>query len=291
MPYLCRLIIATMKNNKIKLSIGEFSKLCCVTVKTLRHYEKIGLLLPSEVDAWTGYRYYTLDQMQKMLKIMTLKNLGFSLEEIKEFFDRDFHEPNQEELQEKIEQCEQELAQVKKRLKQLKALANFQKKKEKMKEEIYFEKLPAIIVASHREVIPNWEALGKLCYMVIGPEMQRLGCVCPEPGYCYTIDHFDEYSAENIDVEFCEQVMEMGEDSDIIQFKQIPEVPMAVCKKCFGPYDRLPQHYMEIFAYLDKEGYKITGKPRASYVDGIWNQEDPEKWMTIVQIPAEKVEK
>lgn len=40
------------------LQIGEFSKLCGVTVKTLHHYEKLGLITPSKVDPWTGYRYY-----------------------------------------------------------------------------------------------------------------------------------------------------------------------------------------------------------------------------------------
>ena len=42
--------------NKMKFKIGEFSKLCQVTVKTLRHYEEIGLMIPVEVDEWTGYR-------------------------------------------------------------------------------------------------------------------------------------------------------------------------------------------------------------------------------------------
>lgn len=47
-------------NRKIK--IGAFSKLCRVTVKTLRHYEELGLLIPAEIDEWTGYRYYEVSQ-------------------------------------------------------------------------------------------------------------------------------------------------------------------------------------------------------------------------------------
>lgn len=49
--------------NKMKFKIGEFSKLCQVTVKTLRHYEEIGLMIPVEVDEWTGYRYYDISQL------------------------------------------------------------------------------------------------------------------------------------------------------------------------------------------------------------------------------------
>ena len=69
-----------------------------------------------------------------------------------------------------------------------------------------------------RAEIPSYDELGKLCYMTIGPEMARLGCECPEPGYCYTIEH-GGYRKENIDIEYCEQVAAMGKDSDIIKFK------------------------------------------------------------------------
>ena len=63
--------------SKTKLKIGEFSKMMQVTVKTLRHYEQKGLLLPDEVDEWTGYRYYSLVQMQKLQDIRDLQRLGF----------------------------------------------------------------------------------------------------------------------------------------------------------------------------------------------------------------------
>ena len=52
-----------------------------VTVKTLRHYEQKGLLAPDEVDEWTGYRYYSIDQMQQLKDIRDLQRLGFSLDE------------------------------------------------------------------------------------------------------------------------------------------------------------------------------------------------------------------
>ena len=52
---------------------------------------------------------------------------------------------------------------------------------------------------------------------------------------------------------------------------------------------KLYQNYVDLFAYLEKEGYKIISSPRASYIDGIWNQEDEQKWLTIIQVPVEKV--
>lgn len=69
---------------KTKLKIGEFSKMMQVTVKTLRHYEQRELLVPDEVDEWTGYRYYSIVQMQRFNTIRGLQRQGFTLEEIKE---------------------------------------------------------------------------------------------------------------------------------------------------------------------------------------------------------------
>lgn len=65
------------------LSIGEFSNICKVSTKTLRYYAEIGLLEPSEVNPENGYRYYAIEQLEKMLFINRLKAYAFSLDEIK----------------------------------------------------------------------------------------------------------------------------------------------------------------------------------------------------------------
>ena len=65
------------------LSIGEFSKICQVSTKTLRYYAEIGLILPNEINYENGYRYYSIEQLETMLFIKRLKSYNFSLEEIK----------------------------------------------------------------------------------------------------------------------------------------------------------------------------------------------------------------
>jgi len=267
---------------KNKLKIGEFSRLGRVTVRALRHYEEIDLLVPEIVDRDTGYRYYAVGQLQKIQSITTLKSLGYSLD----LWDDESHFPSVESLEQKILACEEELAVLKERRRMLRAVVASQKKLHKM-EKVYFEALPAITVASHRTIIPSFEDLGRLCCEVIGPEMARLGCECPEPGYCYTIEH-GGYKPKDIDIEYCEMVKKKGTDSALIKFKNIPAVPLAACLKVFGPYDKLYDNYVELFAYLEKDGYKIADSPRAVYIDGIWNQEDADKWLTIIQVPVEK---
>ena len=271
---------------KTKLRIGEFSQLMQVTVKTLRHYEQKGLLLPNEVDEWTGYRYYGIGQMQTLQAIRDLQRLGFSLDEIKDLFDEGSHTPSIRQIEEKIRETEAQLGQLIARRDQLHGLRDSRKHITSM-EKFSIQLLPAIIVASHREIIPNYAALGPLCVETIGPEMQRLGCKCPPPGYCFTMEHAKEYTPTDIDIEYCEQVEEMGKDSAIIQFKRLSAVPKALCMKHVGPYERFYESYVEAFRYIEEHGYKIVGQHRTCYVDGAWNQEDPEKWLSIIQIPIE----
>ena len=271
---------------KTKLKIGEFSQMMQVTVKTLRHYEQKGLLLPDEVDEWTGYRYYSIEQMQKLNTIRDLQKLGFSLDEIKELYDYGSYTPSIRKITEKIRETDEQLKLLLARRRQLLDWRNSRKEIKTM-EKFSILSLPEIIVASHREIIPNYEALGAICVNKIAPEMQRLGCKCPPPGYCFTIEHNKEYKPTDIDIEYCEQVEELGTDSTIIQFKTLPAIPKALCMKHYGPYDRFYESYVELFKYIDEQGYKIVGQHRTCYVDGPWNQEDPEKWLSILQIPIE----
>ena len=272
--------------NKTRLKIGEFSKMMQVTVKTLRHYEQRGLLLPDEVDKWTGYRYYSIAQMQRLGTIRGLQQQGFTLEEIKELLEDGAQMPSIEQLSQKIEETERQLQLLMERRSQLLKWMDSHKQINAM-EKFNIQSLPEIIVASHREIIPDYSALGMLCVNKIGPEMLRLGCKCPPPGYCFTIEHGKEHHPTDIDIEYCEQVEEMGEDSDIIQFKRLPAVAKALCMKHLGPYERFHESFTEAFAYMDEQGYKVAGTMRTCYIDGVWNQENPEQWLSIIQIPIE----
>lgn len=72
-----------------KLSIGKMAELNHVTIETLRHYDRIGLLKPAFVDERSNYRYYNIKQSAKLDMIQYMKSLGMSLEKIKEQFDKE----------------------------------------------------------------------------------------------------------------------------------------------------------------------------------------------------------
>lgn len=66
------------------LKIGDFSKLSRISIRMLRHYDEIGLLVPESVDEFTGYRYYSEEQLLTANMINALKDMGFSLSVIAE---------------------------------------------------------------------------------------------------------------------------------------------------------------------------------------------------------------
>ncbi len=93
------------------IKIGDFANLFNVSVKTIRYYENIGLLIPKYVDVYTGYRYYDKDNIYTMQDILTLKNMGFSLEEIKYF--------SKDSIKNKIANYKQEILDLQSRIKLL----------------------------------------------------------------------------------------------------------------------------------------------------------------------------
>lgn len=87
--FACKVEIALFLSCKISMKgkryvqIGELSKLCNISVKTLRYYDVEGLLIPDKIDEFTGYRYYSASKLEDCYRIIALKELGFSLDEIR----------------------------------------------------------------------------------------------------------------------------------------------------------------------------------------------------------------
>lgn len=277
-----------MNNYRIKLKIGEFSKLCFVTVKTLRHYEKLGLLLPHDVDEWTGYRYYDVNQMKELNDILNLKKLGFSLESIKEMKNAGIRSLTPEMTDKALEEAKSELCKLRQRIADLEQIKGFATKGNHM-DNITIKPLPSATVASFRKHLKSYDELGPLCVNVIGPEMERLGCVCPkETEYCFTIDYNKNYNPDDIDLEFCEVVSEYHGSSDILKFRDLSVVETAVCYSHYGSYEDFPKSMSEIMKYIEENHYKITESPRFSYIHGVWDSDSVADWLTEIQIPVKK---
>ena len=115
------------------LKIGEFSRLSQVTVKTLHHYDELGLIKPAHIDPFTNYRHYTLDQLPRIHRIMALKEMGLSLEQIGLMLNeempteqiRGMLRMKQAEIEQDVREAQQQLSLVEFRLRMIEAETKF----------------------------------------------------------------------------------------------------------------------------------------------------------------------
>ncbi len=261
--------------------IGLFSRMNQVTVKTLHHYDTIGLLKPHEIDAETGYRYYTLGQSYTLHRINALKKIGFSLEDIKAIIDGNSKENY---LLEKKAELLAEIAEKTKKLAEVEYYLS-EKEQYSYKEcEVLIKEIPEVIVVSKRLCISSHR---DLFYVMpeMGKTMAELGCVCAVPEYCFNLYHDGEYREFNINVEICEAVTKLQPDAAGLQFKKVPKIKMAACLFHKGPYQTLPKTYLALTSWMENNGYEPEDIPRESFVDGIWNKDSEEEWLTEIQFP------
>lgn len=265
-------------------SIGEFSRINKITPKTLRHYDRIGLLKPAKTDPWTGYRYYSADQLHQIGRILMLKGFGCSLTTIQEVLaDESKMEPL---LREREKEIRRTIREQRGRLEEVQNYLTQITQGETMNTEITLKSLPEVIVASMRTTVPNYTAFFEIVPKM-GEYMSSVGAICREPEYCFTIFHNDEYREEDIDVEICEAVTEAKPDSETVTFKTIPGVATAACIQHRGSYNTLGESYNALFSWIERNGHAPSGHPRESYIDGVWNKDDPADWLTEVQVPVE----
>lgn len=263
-----------------RYKIGMFAAMNRVTIKTLRYYDEQDLLKPAYVEEENGYRYYILSQMADLHQIIALKNMGFSIEEIKKI---QAGSSKKELLLRKKKQILKELAELTVKLAQVESYLN-----DDMIDTasyVLIKSIPKVTAATMRVRIESYDTLFDVMPKM-GAEMERLGCDCAMPEYCFT--HYLEpgYQDEQILIEACEAVTEAKEESELIQFQTLEEVKEAACLFHKGSYETLPISYGKVLNYIEENGYEICGNIRESYIDGAWNKDTDEDWLTEIQIPV-----
>lgn len=260
------------------LKIGEFSKLSMLTVKTLRFYEKEGLLMPAHVDEWTGYRLYETDQLRLAARIKAFRQLGLPIAQIKLICDGAQAVPILEEHARKLRTQQQEIAASL-------SVIDHLLKEDEMKYQATVKTIPAYIVYYSETTLPEYaDAMSWIPQQ--GAEAHQLNpdLKCVEPNYEF-VEYLDgEYREHNIRVRHNQAVTGFGTESSNIRFREIPETKvLSVYHQ--GAYDQLGKAYAFIMKYAEENGYECAGLARESYIDGIWNKDSVDEWLTEIQLP------
>ena len=159
-----------------------------------------------------------------------------------------------------------------------------------MNYEVALKELPEVIAYSRKIKVPNYDYYFDIIPK-IGEELKKSNpdVKCTFPEYSFIIYLDGEYKEKNFNVEFCEAVNTFGKDTDTIKFKKVEKVPIAACVYHKGPYSTIKNAYIHIFKWIDDNGYIPSDNPRESYIDGIWNKEDENDWLTELQVPIKKI--
>jgi len=261
------------------LRIGEFSKLSMLTVKALRFYEREGLLLPSRVDSFSGYRFYEASQLETAGRIKALRQLGFSIEEIRLHLSG---QPIGEALSRKRDEL---ILRRDETLRQL-SVINYLLEEQNMSYQVIIKDIPECIVYSEERRLERYSDMGTLV-LESAEECLRLNpgieCVRPDYSFCEYLD--GEYRERDVRLRYSQAVTKAGKENERIKFRRLPAT-RALCIYHKGSYERLGEAYAYIYRYAAENGYTAAGLHRECYLDGVWNKDSEEDYLTEIQLPV-----
>ncbi|RGD74530.1 MerR family transcriptional regulator [Anaerofustis stercorihominis] len=250
------------------IKIGRFSKLSLVSVRMLRHFDKLDLLKPTYVDEESGYRYYDESQLIKVSNIILLQKMGFSLSDIKIILDKN---TTKEEIKNYLikykNDKEEELNKVKEQLALIdKNILRLSRSENIMKYNIERKIIPAYKIAYIRDIIPTFADEG----MLWGRLMKGLYSNYPnavDPQFNMAIYHDKEYKDTNVDVEVGVSIKDSVKEVGEIKVKDMPK--MNVLSIIFnGSYEQIGDINIEAVEYAKKNDLEFIGPMFSIYHKG-----------------------
>ena len=246
--------------------IGEFSRLSRVSVRMLRHYDQLGLLTPSQTDPFTGYRYYSAEQLTRLNRIIALRDLGFSLEQIAGILDEDFStEQLLGMLKLKRAEVEYQMKSEQQKLERLEV--RIQQMSESSKHAAYDVVLRDIqpeLAATYREVAVDDDRIQQMFDMVETYIAGFDGARADKPPLSIYYD--EEYREKDMDIEVAVPLRYPIPENESIRVRQMPRLSQVACVVHVGEYTDIYQTYNGLLAWIEANGYRMEGPFREVYL-------------------------
>ena len=276
--------------------IGDFSRLSRVSVKMLRHYDERGLLKPVRVDPATDYRYYAADQLPRLNRIIALKDLGFTLDQIARLLEEDLSVAQlrnllvrrRVELEAELSRQRAQLADVEARLRQI------EREEPLLEYEVVLRAVAPQPVAAIRDVLPSADGVERL-FHEIETYVARHGARAASPPL--TVYHDAEYRDHDVDVTVAVPVAAPLPGGERVAVDELPGVATMACVVHAGDYAGIGAAANALLGWIAGHGYRIAGPLREVYlrhgVDGLpvrlpaaYLTHRPEDYVTELQLPV-----
>ncbi|HQV68705.1 MAG TPA: MerR family transcriptional regulator [Thermoflexales bacterium] len=265
--------------------IGDFAKLTRVPVKTLRFYDEIGLLHPAQVDRFTDYRYYSAEQLPRLNRILALKDLGVSLEQIKSVVDGALSAENlrgmlilrREQLCQEMQDAAQQLMRVEARIQQIEMEGNMNTP------EVVVKNVEAMWVASAGTVVADYSNLGPVFDHLFEVVCDHVRRVSRQTGPGIAL-YRDDGSMKNVPVEALAPIAKPIPPTEDVKVYQLEGATMASTLH-HGQFHNIGTTYDALMKWVEANGYYAAGYPREVYLS--MDKDKPETWITEIQFPIQ----
>lgn len=270
------------------LKIGDFSKLSRISIRMLRHYDQMGLLMPETIDPFTKYRYYSEGQLPLASRIHALKDMGFGLKTIVEILEtygdpeafRSFLRVRHSEMQAQLEKTNRQLLMLETTLNRI------GKEDQSMNYTVVLKEMPQRRVASLRKVIPAYDQESLLWNQMM-EELKPQQVKMANPCYGLAVFHDEGYKESDVDVEIQISLDGEYEDTENVVFKTVPKMTIASATYQ-GSYEQLTDVNMAVANWVRDNHYTFHGASFCIYHVSPAQTEDPSEYVTEVCFPVEK---
>jgi DNA-binding transcriptional MerR regulator/effector-binding domain-containing protein len=261
------------------LSIGEFARLGGVSVRTLHHYEEVGLLAPVAVNAKTGYRTYSAHQLPRLHRIMALKELGLTLGQIRPIVDDMTPETLRGMLLMKRAELEQRVNEVQTRLAGVEQRLRYIEQEKTMDIEILAKDIPQLQVAAVGIGKPGlrfanfddgWSGDVVSTFFILAERLERAGVTDSGPAFLFYLVREDGDLDPYVAVDMGNRELAGDEVTNMVL---PPTKAVSTVVDYGGPasHAAIGPIYGELARWAEDQGYDVTGPGRdilISYEDG-----------------------
>jgi DNA-binding transcriptional MerR regulator len=291
------------------LKIGDFSRLARVTVKALRYYDELGLLKPAKLDSFTGYRYYSADQLPRLHRIIALKEMGLSLEEIARLLQDDVSISHiLDLLHTKQESQKRRLENELERLKWVEDWISEVERENKLPAyEIILKKVPPVQVVSVITTLPNtfdvkpvWGQASSVMREIVDHIFKSSSQIV---GPMIVIFPNEISREDNIECELALPVSQDVPSKGEIQCKELPGYDQMVTTIHKGGVNSGAPANIALAKWFETNDYqiigphrnvvlidyKIVGPDRDIYFADTQSSSPPGEFVTEIQLPVERV--
>lgn len=266
-------------------TIGDFAAFGRVSARMLRHYDATGLLRPAVVDPVSGYRYYSADQLSRLNRIIALKDLGFTLQQVRDIVDA---KVTAEELRGMLRlrraQLEEQLALDSARLTGVEARLRLIEREGHMNtQDVVLKQVPRVRVAELAATAPSYEGedIGPIIQPLYPELFQRLGTAgvtpCGQP-----IAYYEQAEGDAVVVHAAVVVDPTQQGTADFLVVELPELPTAATIVHRGPMDQADESMQVLARWIDDNGYRSNGYAREVWIDG--QPDNPDTWVHEFQI-------